>query len=143
MRVYSTKKFLSLFAASIVVAVIIAYTLTSIVSFQFAPSPGYTLSSNPASLQVTPGGGGSYALRFTSQNGFSGSLILAARVPNAPNSLAVSLTPSVTLTSGGTASAILQVVTNPVTPAGMYSIAIDETGGLLFHTDTISLSVVG
>jgi uncharacterized membrane protein len=143
MRVYSTRKFLSLIAASIVVAVIIAYTLTSIVPFQFTPSPGYTLSSNPASLQVTPGGAGSYTLRFTSQNGFSGPLRLAARVPNAPNSLAVSLTPSVTLTSGGSASATLQVATNPVTPAGSYAIAIDETSGMQAHTDIVNLDVIG
>src|SRR6266702_8684264 len=138
MRVYSTKNFLTLLTASIIIALALTYALTSLAPSYLSPkSPSYTLSSNPTSLQVSPGSAGSYTLKFTSQNGFAGSLKLAARVPNAPNILAISISPTeVPLSSGETASVTLNVATNPVTPAGSYSIAIDGTSGTLSQTNT-------
>jgi len=145
MKAYSTGRFVTLLAASIIIALALAYSVTTLVpSINPSHGPSYELSTTPSSLQVTPGAAGSYTLKLTSQFGFSGLLKLAARVPNAPNSLAVSLAPAeLQLSAGGSASTTLNVATNPVTPAGTYSIAIDETSGLLSHTDTVSVNVVG
>ncbi|TMI52967.1 hypothetical protein E6H15_07970 [Candidatus Bathyarchaeota archaeon] len=153
MKAYSTGRFVTLLAASIIIALALAYSVTTLVpSINPSHGPSYELSTTPSSLQVTPGAAGSYTLKLTSQFGFSGLLKLAARVPNAPNSLAVSLAPAeLQLSAGGSASTTLNVATNPVTPAGTYSIVgfsvSANPASLIFQpnatgTSTISITSV-
>lgn len=107
-------------------------------------APGFSLSTNPTPFQVQPGSSGTRTVSINGHDGFSGLVKLSTSIPNGPNSLSVNVSPeSVSLTPEGSAVATLSVTTTPVTPAGDYSITLLETSGTIFHTDTVSLSVVG
>ena len=145
MRVYSTRKFATLFGLSVLIALIVAYGIAVIVpSIVPAPNPSVGLSKSPSLLRIVPGASGTYSVSLRSENGFSGLLKLATSVPNAPNSLKVDVYPQeVSVPLGGSANVTLNVATNPVTPAGTYSIVLNETSQSSTHTDTVPLNVVG
>ncbi len=107
------------------------------------PPPNFLISASPVSLTIPVGSSGTSTLTLTSQGGFSGSISLAATItPNGPNSPSLTLTPnSVTLLSGGTASAILTMSTAASTPRTTYTVIVLATSGSITNTVSVSLTV--
>jgi PKD repeat protein len=98
---------------------------------------GFSLTANPSSLTVQAGSSGIFHVTLESQ-GFSGAIHLTAiNTPDVDESPSLSLRSTVMLSSGGTASATLQVSSDEHTPLGTYTIMVNATG----HGLTRSLSV--
>src|SRR5437773_511 len=101
------------------------------------PSPDFSISANPSSLNAPLGSSASSTITLSSLNGFIGTVSLSAT--SSPSGPSLSLNPtSVTLSSGGTASSSLSVSSSS---SGSYTIAVTCSSGSLSHSTTASVSV--
>lgn len=104
------------------------------------PKPGITVQVSPASQSVQQGQGAAYTVSLTSTGGFSGAVNLATA--GLPAGAAGAFTPSsVTLNSGSTATATLNVSTSATTPAGTSTLTITGISGKVSGSVTASLTV--
>lgn len=104
------------------------------------PKPGITAQVSPASQSVQQGQGAVYTVSLTSTGGFSGAVSLS--VAGLPSGAAGTFSPaSVTLASGTTATATLNVTTAPNTPAGTSSLTIKGTSGKVSGSVSAGLTV--
>jgi len=107
------------------------------VSTQPPPTGGtadFSLSASSSSLTITQGSNGSSTITVAAQNGFMGSVTLAASgLPNGVtasfNTNPTTATSTLTLTAGSTAT------------TGMSTVTITGTSGTLSHTTTLALTV--
>ena len=103
-------------------------------------TPNFAITPNPASLAFVQGSSSSSTITLTSQNGFSGTINLSARV--SPTGPSASLNPtSVTISSGASQTSTLSVNSTASTPAGSYTITVTGTNGTLSHTTTVSVTI--
>ncbi|HEU0176891.1 MAG TPA: glycoside hydrolase family 9 protein [Blastocatellia bacterium] len=98
-------------------------------------TPDFSISANPTSLMINPGGSGMTTITITRTGGFT-----------APVSLSVSglpsgVTPSVNPPTGD--SVVLTLTVPSATPPGSSTITISGTGGGLTKTTSITLTVTG
>ncbi len=99
--------------------------------------PDFSLSSNPGSVTVTQGNGGSSTITATSLNGYSSMVNLV--VTGCPANTTCALNPTqVTPPAGGTATSTLNITTTSTTPTGTVTLTITGNG---VHTTTVSLTV--
>ncbi len=104
----------------------------------------FSISSNPASLNVTQGSSSSSTITLTSVNGFSGILSLAKTM--SPSGPSVTLSPtSVSLPASGTVTSTVTVsaVAGAYSPvaSGTYSLNITATNGSLSHSKMVAVTV--
>ncbi|MDQ0663249.1 hypothetical protein QFZ35_001747 [Arthrobacter ulcerisalmonis] len=104
------------------------------------PKPGITVQVSPASQSVQQGQSASYTVTLTSTGGFTGAVNLGTA--GLPAGAAGAYTPSsVSLKSGSTATATLNVTTAATTPAGTSSLTITGTSGKVSGSTKASLTV--
>ncbi len=112
---------------------------------QAAPTPDFTIASNPSSLTFPQGSSGTSTstITVTSTYGFSGAVNFAATVsPVSPNGPTTSFTPgSVTISAGMSGTSTLTVSTTASTLSGTYSVKVNGTSGSTVHTTTVTVQV--
>ena len=123
----------------LVIALLFSWFMASCgtVSTQPPPTGGtadFSLSASSSSLTITQGSNGSSTITVAAQNGFMGSVTLAASgLPNGVtasfNTNPTTATSTLTLTAGSTAT------------TGMSTVTITGTSGTLSHTTTLALTV--
>jgi subtilase family serine protease len=112
----------------------LTHTTTVSVTVTATAQPNFALSASPNSLSITQGANGTSIISVTDQNGFSGSVSLAAS--GLPAGVTAAFSPASTSTSSTlTLSASASATTGPAT------VTITGTSGSLSHTTTISLTV--
>src|SRR6058998_3787121 len=102
--------------------------------------PDFSVTSNHSSLSITIGSSGNATITVTSQNGFTGTVNLAASV--SPSGPMLTLSPtSASLSSGGSATSTLNLSTSNAGP-GMYIVMVTATSGSsLSHATSFSLTL--
>src|SRR6266581_2877164 len=100
-----------------------------------APTPDFSLNSNPSSLTIIQGSSATTTITLTVQNGFSGTASLSA---TAPNGVTVTLNPS--SIGPGQSSTITITISNTLA-AGSYTVTITGVSGSNSHQTTMSITV--
>ncbi|MBZ5662476.1 MAG: hypothetical protein LAO08_18900 [Acidobacteriia bacterium] len=106
----------------------LTHTTTVSLTVAAAAAPNFSLSASPSSLTIAQGASGTSAISTTPQNGFAGSVALAAS--GLPSGVSASFTASTLTLSASSAAA-----------AGTSTVTITGTSGSLTHTTTVSLTV--
>jgi len=96
--------------------------------------PSFTLSANPTALSVAQGSNGTSTITVNGQNGFTGSVSLAAS--GLPSGVTASFNPTATTTT----STLTLTASNSAT-TGAATVTITGTSGSLTATTTVSLTV--
>src|SRR5467141_168602 len=125
------------------------------VSLALNVTADFTMSASVTSLSFTAGSSGSFTTNLSSL-GLNGTVVQSVTISPATSTVSVSLNPvNVTLTTGGTGSSTVTVLTTSSTPAGSYSLSLTGTtylpspceGGIgtcydpLSHSITVTISV--
>jgi hypothetical protein len=98
-------------------------------------SPSFTLSASPNSVTISDGGpGGTSTITVNDQNGFTGSVSLAAS--GLPNGVTAVFNPNPTATTS-----TLTLTASATATTGTFTVTITGTSGSLQATTTISLTV--
>jgi plastocyanin len=107
--------------------------------------PNFSLSLNPSSMVLSPGGSATSTITMTSQAGFTGNVSLSV-LPNL--SLTSSLSESmIALPPNGTAGSVLTVTAVSSgsglksTSAGAYSLNVTASSGSIFHSVMLQVTV--
>jgi hypothetical protein len=121
----------------------LSHNVTSILRVVQPPSPDFSITSSPFSMNVTRGSATSATLTLTSIGGFAGQVNLTASIsPSNGSSPTLTLNPNrVTLLSGGTGNAVLTVNTGGGTSLGTYTIVVLGVSGTLANSVSITLTV--
>ena len=98
------------------------------------PPPSFNLGASPASLTVIQGASGTSTISVTGQNGFTGSVSLAAF--GLPSGVTASFTPNPT-----TGSSVLTLTASSSATVGSATITIRGTSGTLTATTTLALTI--
>ncbi|HZY94180.1 MAG TPA: cupredoxin domain-containing protein [Candidatus Bathyarchaeia archaeon] len=114
------------------------------------PTPDFSLSITPATLNIAVGSSGNFTLQVQSIGSFSGTVNLSPSVTPTGTYTSASANPSsVNLSAGGAASSIVTVRTSgssglysTPTPDGTYTLTVTGTSGGLTHPATAT-AVVG
>jgi endo-1,4-beta-D-glucanase Y len=101
---------------------------------QAPPPPDFTLGASPSSQTVTVGNSTTYTVTIGAQNGFSGTVALAAS--GLPAGATATFNPT-SITGSGTST--LTVSTATSTPATTSTVTITGTSGSLSHSANVSL----
>lgn len=102
-----------------------------------APAPDYSLSANPTSLTVKGGTNATCSLTVTPMNGLNGCYTLTAS--NLPSGVTATFAANPIV---GGANTLTFTATNTI-PAGASNVIISATCGLLSHTTTVALTLIG
>ncbi len=109
-------------------------TSTARVSLTITAASGFTLSASPASLSLAPGKSGAGTITINRQNGFAGSVALAAS--GLPAGVTASFSPAT-----ATTSSTLTFTAGATAVPGTSTVTITGTSGSLRGTATIGLTV--
>ncbi len=109
-------------------------TATDTVMLKVNPAPSFTLVASPASLSVARGASGKTTISVTGQNGFTGSVTLAA--PGLPSGVTASFA-----TNPTTGSSALTLAASSSATVGSVTITVKGTSGSLTASTTIALTV--
>ena len=112
----------------------LTHTATVSLTVSATATADFGLSASPTSLAVTQGSNGSSTITVAPQNGFTGSVSLAAS--GLPSGVTASFNPASTKTT----SSLTLTASATATP-GTSTVTITGTSGSLSHTTTISLTV--
>ncbi len=121
----------------------LSHNVTSILRVVLPPSPDFSITSSPFSINVTRGSATSATVTLTSIGGFAGQVNLTTSIsPSNGSSPTLTLNPNrITLLSGGTGNAVLTVNTTGATSLGSYTIVVLGISGTLANTVSITLTV--
>ncbi len=100
------------------------------------PTPDFSLSANPANVNVIRGATANSAITITRVGGFTGSVSLSAS--GLPAGVTASFNPASTT---GTSSAVTFTALSTAT-TGVFPVTVTGASGALSHTTTINLTVV-
>jgi hypothetical protein len=109
-------------------------THTTTVSLTVNAAPNFALSASPTSVSIAKGGSGTSAITITPQNGFAGSVTLAAS--GLPKGVSATFSPN-----PGTTSSTLTLKASAFATASTSTVTVTGTSGSLSHTTTISVTV--
>jgi hypothetical protein len=98
------------------------------------PAPTFTLSASPASLTVAQGASGKFTITVTRQNGFTGSVTLAAS--GLPSGVTAAFA-----TNPATGSSVLTLTASSAAAPGAATVTIKGTSGSLTASTTIALTI--
>src|SRR3989449_2350796 len=101
----------------------------------------FSITSSPSSMTISRGSSAGSTISLTSLNGFSGTINLATVVSPTSGPKTSLSSSSVTLTSGGQGTSILNVRALHKTPIGAYTITVTATSGSLSHSVTITVNI--
>ena len=107
---------------------------TARLSLTVTAPPSFAISATPASLNLAPGASGTSAIAISPQNGFQGTVSLAAS--GLPSGVTASFSASSTTTSS-----TLTLSTATSVAAGTYTVTITGTSGSLHNTAAVTLTV--
>ena len=114
---------------------------TFVVSAPASTTPDFTLSVNPSSQSVVPGGATSYTVTVTPLAGFTGQVNLNASSLPAGTTALFNPT-SVNLTDANSKTSSLSLTTTAGTPINNHSFNIDAQSGATLHSTPANLNVV-
>jgi hypothetical protein len=110
-------------------------THTTSVSLTVNGSPNFSLSASPTSVTIVQGAtGGTSTITVTPQNGFSGSVTMAAS--GLPTGVTAAFSPN-----PATATSTLTLTASGTATTGAATVTITGTSGSLTHTTAVSLTV--
>src|SRR2546426_1226649 len=101
----------------------------------------FSITSSPSSMTISRGSSAGSTISLTSLNGFSGTINLATVVSPTSGPKTSLSSSSVTLTSGGQGTSILNVRALHKTPIGAYTITVTATSGSLSHSVAVTINV--
>jgi hypothetical protein len=101
-------------------------------------TPGFSLSANPASLTVAPGGSGQSTITAAITGGFNAAIALSAG--GLPSGVTASFSPA-SIPAPGSGSSTLTLSATSSAVAGGYTISITGTGGGLTETTSVALTI--
>ncbi len=121
----------------------LSHNVTSILRVVPPPSPDFSITAAPSSINATRGSATSSTLTLTSIGGFAGTVNLSMSIsPSNGGSPTLTLNPNrVTLLSGDTGNAVLTINTNSGTLPGVYTIVVLGVSGTLANSVSITLTV--
>jgi hypothetical protein len=99
---------------------------------------GFSITSSPKSVQVTPGAPGTFTISTTVGNGFNSPISLSAS--GQPAGATVSFNP-VIISAPGAGSSTMTVNTSTSVPDGQYTLTVSGTGGGSVQTTNVLLRV--
>ncbi|MFZ0747139.1 MAG: protease pro-enzyme activation domain-containing protein [Terracidiphilus sp.] len=103
------------------------------------PTPGFTVSANPAAVSIAQGSSGGTSITVTPSGGFSASVTLAtSTLPTG-----VTATFGTNPIGGGSGSSTLSFTVGSSVTAGTYPITVSGTSGSIVESTTVSLTVTG
>ena len=108
---------------------------TTVISLAVTGPPSFTLQAFPASLSVQRGSSSAGAIIVAAQNGFSGSVSLAAS--GLPSGVAASFSPAIT-----PGSSMLTIAANGAATLGTFAITVKGTSGIQSQTTIVMLGVL-
>src|SRR5438309_1698120 len=113
-------------------------------TYTVAPTPTFTIVSNPGSLTVTKGSVGNTTITATSLNGFTGNITFSLSVNSTARHLPTfSVTPAmVGLTYGGSSMALLNVSAKNNSDRTEYYVTITASGGGISDVLEITVYVI-
>ncbi|MDP9887377.1 COG1470 family protein [Pseudarthrobacter enclensis] len=126
--------------ATLIALMLVLASAGALIAAASNPKPGITMQVSPASQSVQKGQAASYTVTVTSTGGLSGTVNLTSAGLPAGTTGAFSPS-SVSLSSGGTATATFTAATTASTPAGTSSLTITGTSGKVSGSTTASLTV--
>jgi len=109
-------------------------TATGSVQLKVNPAPSFTLGASPASLSIGQGVSGKSTITVTGQNGFTGSITLAAS--GLPSGVTATFA-----TNPTTGSSVLSLTASSTATTGTATVTIKGTSGSLTASTTIALTV--
>lgn len=121
----------------------LSHNVTSILRVVPPPSPDFSITSTPSSMNVTRGSATSTTITLTSIGGFAGQVNLTTSIsPSSGSSPTLTLNPNrVTLLSGGAGNAVLTINTSATTSRGIYTIVVLGVSGTLANSVSMTLTV--
>jgi len=113
-------------------------------TYAVAPTPTFTIVSNPGSLTVTKGSVGNTTITATSLNGFTGNITFSLSVNSTARHLPTfSVTPAmVGLTYGGSSMALFNVSAKNNSDRTEYYVTITASGGGISDVLEITVYVI-
>ncbi len=111
-------------------------TATTTLLLTVNPGPSFLLSSSPSALSVGQGYSGSSTITVTGENGFTGSVSLAAS--GLPSGVTAAFSPNPT--ASGSSQLTFSAISSAAT--GTYTVTIQGTSGALSASCTVSLTVI-
>jgi len=109
-------------------------TATGSVQLKVNPAPSFTLGASPASLTVAQGASGKSTITVTDQNGFTGSVTLAATALPSGVTAAFASNPT-------TGTSVLTLTASSAAAVGSATITIKGTSGSLIASTTVALTI--
>jgi N-acetylneuraminic acid mutarotase len=109
-------------------------TATDSVTLTVNPAPSFTLGASPASLTVAQGASGKSTLMVTGQNGFTGSVTLAAS--GLPSGVTAAFA-----TNPTTGTSVLTLTASSTATTGTATVTIKGTSGSLTASTTVALTI--
>ncbi len=110
-------------------------TATTTVAVTVTPPPNFTLTSNPTSVSIVPGGaGGTSTITVNPTNGFTGTVTFS--IAALPVGVSRSFNPT-----SSTTGTVLTLTASSTAPGGTGTVTITGTSGALTATTTVSLTV--
>jgi len=109
-------------------------TETTTISLTITAPPSYTVSTSPSSVTVAEGGSGASTITVTPQNGFNGTVALAAS--GLPTGVTASFSPAST-----TGASTLTLSASSSAAKGSSTVTITGTSGSLSSKATIALTI--
>ena len=97
-------------------------------------NPDFTISANPNTLTIAPGGSGQSTITTTISGGFNSSIALTANIA------AAKFRPS-TIPAPGSGTATMKLTVGSGVKAGTHTLTITGTGGSKTHTTTITVTI--
>lgn len=121
----------------------LSHNVTGILRVVPPPSPDFSITASPSSMNVTRGSGTSSTITLASVGGFAGTVNLAVSIsPSNGGSPTLTINPNrVTLISGGTGNAVLTINTTFGTTTGVYTVVVLGVSGTLANSVSITLTV--
>ena len=113
-------------------------TAALITALSGPPPAGFTISSTPNSVSLSPGNNGSTTINSAATGGFSGSITLSAT--GQPSGVTIGFTTN-PISAGNSTSMTITVAAG--TTPGTYPITVTGTSGSTVETTTVSLTVIG
>jgi hypothetical protein len=112
----------------------LTHTTTVNLTVNAAAAPNFAIAASPSTATVTQGSAVSDTITITPQNGFTGSVALAASA--LPSGVTAAFNPAST-----TSTSTLTLTASSTAPTGTSTVTITGTSGTLTHSTTISLTV--
>ncbi len=108
------------------------------VSLTVTAGAGFSISASPASLSIMQGNQGTSTITSVVSGGFSSSISFTAS--GAPSGTTIAFNPA-TIPAPGSGNSVMTITVGSTTPMGTYPIVVTASGGGLYQSTTVTLTV--